>query len=226
MIGLASADDLSRSNTQTAVVPVMYLKPNPGGCNCPSGRRCAFKSPACRSRFASCRAGVYFNCSGERSRTRPSARQRRMKDPPSRGGHPRALLGSLQPSKHHQKRPESPTTRPAGGPCVPGSSSLKHSSNSRPPGSVTWVSPATYRTRSSSEKTWNRPLSITVANRLSQSPSVIASFTWNSTVKPRSAAQLGALHGGHQHRPVQVPITSFAGSLRQKQAVVTRGAVQ
>jgi len=30
MIGLASADHLSRSNAQTAVVPVIYLKPNPG----------------------------------------------------------------------------------------------------------------------------------------------------------------------------------------------------
>jgi hypothetical protein len=28
MIGLASADDLGRSNAQTAVVPVIYLKPN------------------------------------------------------------------------------------------------------------------------------------------------------------------------------------------------------
>jgi hypothetical protein len=30
MIGLASADDLGRSNAQTAVVPAIYLKPNPG----------------------------------------------------------------------------------------------------------------------------------------------------------------------------------------------------
>ena len=30
MIGLASADDLGRSNAQTAVVPVIYLKHNPG----------------------------------------------------------------------------------------------------------------------------------------------------------------------------------------------------
>ena len=66
---------------------------------------------------------------------------------------------------------------------MPGSSSLKHSSYSRPPGAVTWVSPEMYRMRSSSDKTWNRPLSITVANRWSQSPSVKASFTWNSTAR-------------------------------------------
>jgi hypothetical protein len=34
MIGLASADDLGRSNAQNrAVVPVIYLKPNPGVVN-------------------------------------------------------------------------------------------------------------------------------------------------------------------------------------------------
>ena len=30
-----------------------------------SGHECAFKSPACRSPFASCRTSVYFNSSGE-----------------------------------------------------------------------------------------------------------------------------------------------------------------
>lgn len=47
------------------------------------------------------------------------------------------------------------------GPWSPGSESEKHSRNNRPPGFSTECSPSTYRRRSSSEKTWNRPESIT-----------------------------------------------------------------
>src|SRR5262249_34959027 len=65
------------------------------------------------------------------------------------------------------------------GPSVPGSSSLKHIRKSWPPCSSTWYSPSTYRRRSSSEKTWKRPQSITLAKSSSQSPRVNASFTRN-----------------------------------------------
>src|SRR5271163_2153021 len=65
------------------------------------------------------------------------------------------------------------------GPCVPGSSSLKQARNTRPLGLRTVARPATYFFRSSSLKTWNRPLSITLSNRSDQSLRVMASLTRN-----------------------------------------------
>jgi hypothetical protein len=101
------------------------------------------------------------------------------------------------------------------GPWAPGSSSLKHSKNNRPPGFTTVASPLTQRRRSSSLKTWNNPESITVSNRSDQSLSVKASMTRKVAVTPRSAAFFFALVIGSARE--SMPVT-FWPRLAKKRA--------
>ena len=92
------------------------------------------------------------------------------------------------------------------GPCVPGSSSLKQRRKNRPPALRTDANPSTYFFRSSSEKTWNSPQSITLSKRSDQSLSVVASLTTKATDKPRSAALCLARRIGSSRK--SMPVTA------------------
>ena len=68
------------------------------------------------------------------------------------------------------------------GPSPGGSWSLKHNSKRRPEGWTTLARPWTYRARSLSEKTWNRPLSSAVSN---------CSGSWSRLLRALAAVPCG-----------------------------------